>query len=185
MTDAAVTNPTLDEVLDPVARAKLAGIQETVTDVDRLLLSVRKSIDEKRGVIAAADAITKRVIDECAPIAKEVDAEKMDKEEGRHRIETIQKIAKMVRTIAEENKRDLVNLQGQVVGLEKVTKVATERFNGENMKYQRWQRMQAEEAEEAEEKETPSVVVDEEKVKSKAKPTKTATKDNKARRPGG
>jgi hypothetical protein len=136
----------LDEVTDPVTRAKLAGIQESVYSVDAEIVTAKKGIDEKRGVIAAADLIAKRLLDEMAPIQKAADAETMVVAEAKIRIEMVQKLAEIVRNIANENRRDYTLIQGQVMGLEKAAKAMEARFTGEVGKYERWKRMQSEDA---------------------------------------
>jgi hypothetical protein len=148
---ANVTTPinnSLDEVTDPIARAKLSGIQETVFGVSAMIIQSRKSIDEKRGVIAAADAIAQRVIDECVPLSKAAGEEKLDKDEAKIRIDTTQKLAAIIRGMAAENRKELVHLQGQIVGLERAAKSAEEHFNSETAKFQRYQRMEAEDEDE-------------------------------------
>jgi hypothetical protein len=143
--EKVLENESLDEITDPVARAKLAGIQEAVFGIDALIINLRKSVDEKRGVIAASDAIAKRLMEECLPYQKATEEEKIDKDEAKLRIDTIQRMVAIVREVGAENRRDLVHFQGQVAGLEKAAKSAEEKFNGETQKYQRWQRVQAEE----------------------------------------
>lgn len=143
--DNVLKNDSLDEIADPVAKAKLAGIQEAVFGIDALILQIRKTLDEKRGVIAASDAIAKRLMDECLPYQKAVEEEKIDKDEAKLRIDTISRMSGIVRDIAAENRRDLIHFQGQLAGLDKAAKSAEEKFNGETLKYQRWQRIQEEE----------------------------------------
>lgn len=136
----------LDEITDPVTKAKLAGIQESVYSVDAEIVAVKKGIDEKRGVIAAAELIAKRLAEETLPIQKAADSEAMDRAEAKIRIEVVQKLAEIVRNIAAENRSDLILIRGQLMGMERATKAMEGRFTGEVGKYERWKRMQAEDA---------------------------------------
>lgn len=140
----------LDEITDPVTKAKLAGIQESVYSVDAEIVAVKKGIDEKRGVIAAAELIAKRLAEETLPIQKAADSEVMDRAEAKIRIEVVQKLAEIVRNIAAENRSDLILIRGQLMGMERATKAMEGRFTGEVGKYERWKRMQAEDAAEKE-----------------------------------
>lgn len=136
----------LDEITDPLTKAKLAGIQESVYSVDAEIVVAKKNIDEKRGVIAAAELIAKRLAEETLPIQKAADSEAMDRAEAKIRIEVVQKLAEIVRNIAAENRSDLILIRGQLMGMERATKAMEGRFTGEVGKYERWKRMQAEDS---------------------------------------
>jgi hypothetical protein len=140
------SNESLDQINDPVVRAKLAGIQEAVFGIDGDIIQMRRTIEQKQGVIQAAEIIASRLFEECKPIQAAVDAEKMEADEAKIRIEVIQKLVQIVRNIGSENKADLLGLRGQIQGMERAVKRTEERFNGEVTKYERWQRIQAEDA---------------------------------------
>ena len=150
MDNSIQNHDNLDEIADPVTKAKLAGIQESVYSVDAEIVAVKKGIDEKRGVIAAADLIARRLLDEALPIQKAADEERMEMAEAKIRIEVIQRLAEIVRNIATENRNDLILVRGQVMGLERAAKAMEGRFTGEVGKYERWKRMQAEDVAEKE-----------------------------------
>jgi hypothetical protein len=136
----------LEEITDQIAKAKLTGIQESVYSVDAEIVAIKKNIDEKRGVIAAADLIAKRLLEETLPVQKAADEERMEMPEAKIRIEVIQKLSEIVRNIAIENRNDLILIRGQVMGLERAAKAMEARFAGEVGKYERWKRIQAEDA---------------------------------------
>lgn len=140
-------NESLEEIRDPVARAKLQGYQEAAFAIDEGLIQTRKSIDEKRGVVSAAMVISQRLMLECSPINKAVDDDNLEPKEAKIRNKQIVAMVKIVDEMAQENRKDLITAQGQVIGFESAHKRVSVKFKETAAKYERWQRIQDEEAE--------------------------------------
>lgn len=132
-------NETLNEITDPVARSKLAGIQESVFSVDAEIERVKASLEGKRGMLAAFQLGATRVYDRCGRIHKAVEEGKMDPERGKARVAEVEAASKILRDLAAEQHNDLVNLRGQIDGMERSVQVIGGRFKAEAAKFERWQ----------------------------------------------
>jgi chromosome segregation ATPase len=166
----------LEEVQDPISRAKLEGIQQSVYTLDHEIIGARKAIDEKRGVVHAADVIAKRLEAEMGPIQIKLKAEEIEPEEAKARIEQTLKCVQIVKEIGQNNRVDILTLQGQVMGFEKGVKALEGKFNEQAAKYERQQRMVEEEDELRAPSPTPPEALDvvasaPEKAKAKVGPT--------------
>jgi hypothetical protein len=142
-------NESINEIKEPTARGKLAGLQEMVWELDQAVLEARGSVREKNGVVSASDVIAKRLQQECLVINKKLDDELIPKEEARIRVNQTEALVAIVRSIAEQNRADMNALRGKIEGLQLAATKAGERFKNEAAKYERHQRMEAEEEEEA------------------------------------
>lgn len=138
----------LSEVSDPQTRSKLEGFQETSYSIDEQIIRTRTAMEQKRGVVQAADIIATRLFQECIPVNKKVDAEEMDTTEAKIRINQIEKLVQIVRDIKAENSGDLLVLKGVIQGLQKAQAATESKFQETISKYERWQRIEAEDAEE-------------------------------------
>lgn len=138
----------LSEVNDPQTRSKLEGFQETSYSIDEQIIKTKTAMEQKRGVVQAAEIIASRLFQECIPVNKQVDAEEMTPSEAKIRINQIEKLVEIVRNIKAENAGDLLVLKGVVQGLQKAQAAAEAKFQETVIKYERWQRIEAEEAEE-------------------------------------
>jgi len=139
-------NETLSEIKADVPRAKLEGLQEAVTHIDLQMLQVRNAIEQKRGIVQAADVISKRIFQECTPINQAVEAGELEPELAKLRISEVTRITEIVRGIARENQTDLIDMQGQLKGLERAANAIGGHFKSEAQKYERYQRMEDEDA---------------------------------------
>lgn len=143
----------IEDIKDPICRAKLEAIQGSTRAIDVDVLQAMKALDEKRGLVGAADLIAKRLFQECGPVQKAVKDDKMDSDEAKVRIEVIQSNVHIVNTIVEDARKDVITQQGVIQGLHRAAKINEDRFKNEATKYERWERIQAEDAEEAAEAE--------------------------------
>ncbi len=137
----------LDEVKDPVSKAKLEGIQQSSQLIDRQIIEARKSLGSSSAMATATDLIAKRLMQECAPIKTAVEADKMDTSEAKIRIDVIKSNADIVRGILEDSRKDIATQTGVIKGLQLAQKTTEDSFNAEALKYERWERIQAEEEE--------------------------------------
>lgn len=145
--EAEHVNETISEIGNPKSEAKLTGIQEVVFQVDQEIIANRKAIDERRGVVSAAQQIANRVRQEIDKIAGLVHAEELDHEEGKIRSEQTKAIVGVIDEIARNNSGDLTTLIGKLQGLERANELAASRFDAEVLKNERRARMDAEDAE--------------------------------------
>jgi hypothetical protein len=146
MTDTSYNH--LDEIQDPVCRAKLKGIQESSYAMDEEIVAIRNAISEKRGVVKACDVIAARILQELNPLSKKIDDGEMEHDEAKIRSDQIKKLATVVSEIGDNNRNDYINLKGQIDGINRVSKLLEGKFNTEAAKYERQQRMLAEDDEE-------------------------------------
>lgn len=174
-------NKTLEEIKDPVARAKLQGYQEAAFSIDEGLIQTRKSIDEKRGVISAAMVISQRLMLECGPINKAVEDGELDSDVAKTRNKQIVACVNIVNDMVTENQKDLVSMQGQVVGMENAHKRIEKKFKETAAKYERWQRVQEEEAAEKAAKEAKGA---QEPSENDETPSKTDGTKKRKQKPG-
>jgi len=142
-----VQNPSLEEIKHPETRGRLTGIQEMVLEFDQEVLNLKKSIDERRGVIHASKVIGDRIFQECNVINKKVDDAGLSVEEAKIRIDQVQKIVYIIREIQKENEKDLSQMYGRIAGLEKAGQMAAKRFEDTRLKFERHERMEADERE--------------------------------------
>ena len=149
MTEGANAHTHLQEIDSPKTRYKLEGYQEASYSLDEEVLKLRRAIDEKRGVVQAAAAIAKRLLQECDPIAKAARDEEMEPGEAKIRIDVVKRMSSIVQEIATKNQNDLITFQGMIQGIERSRKVIEGRFKDEVGKYERWKRIESEEADEA------------------------------------
>jgi len=142
-----VQNPSLEEIKHPETRGRLTGIQEMVLEFDQEVLNLKKSIDERRGVVHASKVIGDRIFQECNVINKKVDDSGLSVEEAKIRIDQIQKTVYIIREIQKENERELSQMYGRIAGLEKAGQMAAKRFEDTRLKFKRHERMEADEKE--------------------------------------
>jgi len=142
-----VQNPSLEEIKHPETRGRLTGIQEMVLEFDQEVLNLKKSIDERRGVVHASKVIGDRIFQECNVINKKVDDSGLTVEEAKIRIDQIQKTVYIIREIQKENERELSQMYGRIAGLEKAGQMAAKRFDDTRLKFERHERMEADERE--------------------------------------
>lgn len=136
----------LDDVKDPISKAKLEGIQQSSLAIDLEILNAQKSLDEKRGLIAASDLIAKRLFQECGPIKAAVESNQMDPAEAKIRIDVVKTNVEVVRGILDNARIDAATQRGVIDGLQRAHQVTAAKFKAEALKYERWERVQAEEA---------------------------------------
>lgn len=136
----------LDEVKDPVSRAKLEGIQQSSQAIDLEIVKARKALDATRALAGATDLIAKRLFQECGPIKDAVAADQMASEEAKIRIEVITSNIQVVQGMQADARNDIATQLGVLNGLDRAQKITEEKFNVEAQKYERWERIQAEEA---------------------------------------
>lgn len=132
------------EIKDDVARAKLEGLQESVSSIDENILQIRESLKAKRGALSALNDLAQRIMLECNRVNAKVDKDEMATEEAKARIDEITNTVKITRAQAQATQNDMLNLTGQIVGMEKVVSNITAKFNSELAKYQRWEKIQEE-----------------------------------------
>lgn len=178
-------NETLTEIKAEGPRAKLEGLQEAVTHIDLQMLQVRNAIEQKRGIVQAADVISKRVFQECTPINQAVEAGDLEPDVAKLRIAEVTRITEIVRGIARDNQNDLIDMQGQLKGLERAANAIGGHFKSEAQKYERYQRMEDDDAEDDLGRSAASSDLDEEEKheggngSKPPKKTKAATKKSK------
>ncbi len=134
----------LADITDPVARAKLAGIQESVFATDAEMDVVKKAIDQKIGAASALDQIGKRVFELCIPIQEKVKAEEVEAAEAKLTINGIKLAVKLCQQYEAEIRKDIVEMRGQVNGMERAVVRMGEKFKLEAEKFERYERMEAE-----------------------------------------
>lgn len=149
MVKGASAHEHLQEIDSPQTRYKLEGYQEVSYSLDEEILRLNKAVDEKRGVVQAADVIAQRLLQECNPIAEAARDEKMEPDEAKIRISVVKQMSDIVKNIGVKNRADLITFQGMIQGIERSRKLIEGRFNDEVGKYERWKRIEAEDAEEA------------------------------------
>ena len=136
-----MSNPQLEKIDHPETRAKLTGMQEVASDMGSQVMKLHGDMQQKKGVVAAAGMLAKRILDECGPIQHEVDAEKMEPAEAKIRIDQIQKIVKIVSDIEQINRDDINVIRGRMEGMKHATDLVEKRFNNEVAKHERHKRM--------------------------------------------
>jgi hypothetical protein len=177
-------NETLTEIKADVPRAKLEGLQEAVTHIDLQMLQVRNGIEQKKGIVQAAGVISKRVFQECAPINQAVEAGELEPEIAKLRIAEVSRITEIIRGIERDNRNDLIEMQGQLKGLERAANAIAGHFKSEAQKYERYQRMEDEDDDDLGRSAASSDLDEEEKHEGgngskPPKKTKAATKKSK------
>ena len=134
----------LSEVTDPVARAKLSGIQESVFATDAEITVVNKAIDQKIGAASALDQIGKRIFELCIPIQEKVKAEEVEAAEAKLMINGIKLAVKLCQQYEAELRNDIVEMRGQINGMQRAVVKMGEKFKVEAEKFERYERMEAE-----------------------------------------
>lgn len=135
----------LVEVTDPVARAKLGGIQESVYSVDLEIQEVKKAIEHKVGGAHALEVVSKAVFELCVSIQAKVKTEEVTPEEAKLVINGIKLAVKTIAAAEHEARQNLVEMRGQVHGMERAVIQMGMKFKVEAEKFERYQRMEEEE----------------------------------------
>jgi len=136
----------LNEIDDPIGRARLKGIQESSYALDDEIVKVRQSVQEKQGVVQACSLLAARVLQECQVLAKAWEEGGMEHDESKIRADQTKKIANIITQIGQTNRNDLNSLRGQIEGINRVQKLLEGRFNDEVRKIERQARMEEDEA---------------------------------------
>ena len=136
----------ISEVSDPVVRAKLTGIQESVSIVDEDMVAFKKGIELKIGAASALEVAAKEVFALCVPIQKKVKADEVSPEEAKLTINGIKLAVTIINQRAQAARDDIIKMRGQVAGMERAIQKMGEKFNVEAQKYERHERMAKEDA---------------------------------------
>lgn len=170
------------EISDPTSLAKLSGVQLSISSLEQMAVELTTALPEKRGVVHACNVVAQRVIDVCAGVNNEVQAERMTPEEARIRNDQTIKIAAIIREIGKQNDHDLVAMQNKAVGYVEAANAISKKFEAMALKYEKDERV-AKEDEEDEREEKIEAPKGKKKVPKK-KPKKTgnvkAKKEKKA-----
>lgn len=137
-----------DKVTDPVARAKLAGIQESIFSINQEMTVLKKAIDQKIGAASAIEQVGKRVFELCIPIQQTVKDGKVEPAEAKLTINGIKLSVKMCHIYEAELRKDINDMRGQVSGMERIIVKLGARFNDEAQKFERYERMEDESTDE-------------------------------------
>jgi len=164
-----IENKGIQEIDNERTRAKLEGLQEAVTEFGRHVMKLTNDLEQKKGVVAASKMIASRLLAEMQPVQHELDAEKMTPEEAKIRIDQIQKLAKIVNDVAENNRADIGLIRGRIEGIGMAGDIMESRFNAEVSKHERWKRIEEEEAAERAEMDAEPEVKDPQKKRSPKK----------------
>lgn len=156
-------NESLGEIEDPVARAKLEGLQEASFGVDHEIIAMRSAVEQQRGAIRQAKVMATLVRAQAGRLATmfEQNPDEMPQDEAKLRADQTNQIANQMDSAVNEAMGDLTALRGQLEGLERAAQAIAGRFTTEATKYERWQRMQDDDDELGRGSEPPADLVDE------------------------
>lgn len=139
-------NKTLEEIKDPARRAKLAGIQEVVFDLDEQLAEARTQLAIRRSESHAIVNVANNLLEEMKRITDGLKNGIYSKEETKVRVDQTRKITDLLNDMKNESSSSTRTLANRIEGLESAVSAASKRFESEALKAERYQRQAEEDA---------------------------------------
>lgn len=137
-------NKSLDEIKDPLKKAKLTGIQEVAYDLDAQLVEARTNVAQCRSEARVVNVVAMKILEECAKITKGLKDGLFTKEETRVRVDQTKKLIDVIQSYREERVAESRNSAVKLEALERAHAAVTSRFDQEARQAERWQRIHEE-----------------------------------------
>jgi len=160
----------IEDVDDPAARAKLEGLQETILEVDALIVENDRTVLIKQGKLEAIENIRDRILQQCKETQRKIRSGEIDIDNGRSVNGEWKAALELVESAKESYLAELKAVSGRLDGFRKANEISATKFKDTAAKWERWKRIAEEEAAEQLAMNTP------------VKKTKKATKKKRVKR---
>ena len=138
----------ISDVDDPIARSKLEGLQETILEVDALIVENERTKLIKQGKLEAIDSFRDRVLQQCKETQRKIRAGEIDIDNGRCVNGEWKNALDLIGNIKETFLAELKAVSGRLDGFRKANEISVRKFNDTAGKWERWKRIAEEEEQE-------------------------------------
>jgi len=135
----------ISDVDDPATRAKLEGLQETILEVDQLIVENERSLLIKQGKLEAIENVRDQVLQQCKETQRKIRAGEIDIDNGRQTNGEWKKTLELIGTVKESFQSELKSVAGRLDGFRKANNISVKKFNDAAGKWERWKRIHEEE----------------------------------------